>query len=66
MKTILGTGQLGLAILHLLLDKNPLEKILRADFYPATANALAGKQITYPSDIVKATVDSYLSTQKNK
>jgi nucleoside-diphosphate-sugar epimerase len=28
MKTILGTGQLGLAILQLLLDKNPDEKIL--------------------------------------
>ena len=28
MKTILGTGQLGLAIMQLLLDKNPNEKIL--------------------------------------
>lgn len=28
MKTILGTGQLGLAIMRLLLDKNPNEKIL--------------------------------------
>lgn len=28
MKTILGTGQLGLAIMRLLLDKNPEEKIL--------------------------------------
>ena len=28
MKTILGTGQLGLAIMQLLLDKNPDEKIL--------------------------------------
>ena len=28
MKAILGTGQLGLAILQLLLDKNPNEKIL--------------------------------------
>jgi nucleoside-diphosphate-sugar epimerase len=28
MKTILGTGQLGLAIMQLLLDKNPTEKIL--------------------------------------
>ena len=28
MKTILGTGQLGLAIMQLLIDKNPEEKIL--------------------------------------
>ena len=31
MKTILGTGQLGLAIMQLLLDKNPEEKILLAN-----------------------------------
>lgn len=28
MKTILGTGQLGLAIMQLLLDKNPDEEIM--------------------------------------